>query len=739
MRVIKQGSDSVSIANIAQSLLGKTGAVRDAVAEAIKGIVNRNVWLNDIKLGTWAVDKDGVQYLEAMSSDGTNMTNLLKLLRELEMRISSLESILDNLDFGKLWTEIDRLKQTMDNLQASFASFRNATEQSLRGMRDSIDDIIAEQIKLQAGIDGLAALITDLEQALNAEIARSTAKDAEHSSDIAELFDQAWLAVSPVAIPDAATALSQWLAIKNAPAREGVAIIDQTNGSLWKYGEGANGDAFFKIATGAMGIFTNDSLGGITGKEADGYVAWDGSSQGNGKVYGWENKASNIGNIALENADEPPIDTPAMPNVGIWAAVQAIWKRLRALYATFNRAIANPLGGAIGSIMATTAQGPGFVSLYTVASSLAGQSAFADTYAKKTELPAPYASNPAALGTANPGNSDQFSRGDHVHPSPAQNIGTVAASSVTIGTTESTAKFSTAALSLTLANWLIQIGQKINGIIAALGGKQATMQYSFAANGGTAQSIKLGQGGNESAAVFLISGTGQAGYGRPGMLIVQFRKGDASNPHSLEVYDAALSNSDRVQIGVRLNGSAYELWLNRDVWCQSMRITVLAAHGFTLDMTAQTLPSGVTFAAKANLIAAEGSLMQHIMGNGALRNIPSRIKSVSSGDVVNATDGINSIFDWTNVSYNNTLYIKPENLASAQQYVGLDIYVRISMAANGGSGNIYIASRYHDNSAYITSSLYGCGGGKSIAHFKLVDFGSSRFAFHLVESHGAVW
>ena len=33
--------------------------------------------------------------------------------------------------------------------------------------------------------------------------------------------------------------------------------------------------------------------------------------------------------------------------------------------------------------------------------------------------PTPYASNPAALGTASPGSSDNYSRGDHVHPLPS--------------------------------------------------------------------------------------------------------------------------------------------------------------------------------------------------------------------------------------------------------------------------------------------------------------------------------
>ena len=46
--------------------------------------------------------------------------------------------------------------------------------------------------------------------------------------------------------------------------------------------------------------------------------------------------------------------------------------------------------------------------------------------------------------------------------------------SVTLGTTESTTKFGTAAISQTLTTWFTQIGQRINGIIQALSGKANT-------------------------------------------------------------------------------------------------------------------------------------------------------------------------------------------------------------------------------------------------------------------------
>lgn len=49
--------------------------------------------------------------------------------------------------------------------------------------------------------------------------------------------------------------------------------------------------------------------------------------------------------------------------------------------------------------------------------------------------PSPYTSNPAALGTVSPGVSDNYARGDHVHPKPsAADLGVIAApASPTVG------------------------------------------------------------------------------------------------------------------------------------------------------------------------------------------------------------------------------------------------------------------------------------------------------------------
>lgn len=43
-------------------------------------------------------------------------------------------------------------------------------------------------------------------------------------------------------------------------------------------------------------------------------------------------------------------------------------------------------------------------------------------------VPTGYTSNPAALGTASPGSSSEFAKGDHIHPKPtAADLGVIAA------------------------------------------------------------------------------------------------------------------------------------------------------------------------------------------------------------------------------------------------------------------------------------------------------------------------
>ena len=48
--------------------------------------------------------------------------------------------------------------------------------------------------------------------------------------------------------------------------------------------------------------------------------------------------------------------------------------------------------------------------------------------ADSSAVPSAYTSNPSALGTASPGSSDNYSRGDHVHAMPtAADVGAIAA------------------------------------------------------------------------------------------------------------------------------------------------------------------------------------------------------------------------------------------------------------------------------------------------------------------------
>lgn len=74
-------------------------------------------------------------------------------------------------------------------------------------------------------------------------------------------------------------------------------------------------------------------------------------------------------------------------------------------------AIESPATGTVGQVLKKTADGVEWANESGGGSSID-----------------PYSSNPAALGTASPGSSDDYARGDHVHPKPtAADIGAIAA------------------------------------------------------------------------------------------------------------------------------------------------------------------------------------------------------------------------------------------------------------------------------------------------------------------------
>lgn len=84
--------------------------------------------------------------------------------------------------------------------------------------------------------------------------------------------------------------------------------------------------------------------------------------------------------------------------------------------------IAVPLGGTVGQVLKKTADGP----------------AWANESGGGGSSVEPYTSDPAALGTASPGSSDKYARGDHVHPKPsASDIGAAEVLWCTYGTTTS--------------------------------------------------------------------------------------------------------------------------------------------------------------------------------------------------------------------------------------------------------------------------------------------------------------
>jgi len=262
------------------------------------------------------VRKLAKQASDASNAEGEDFANQIRNLQsqinQLRNQFNGIDSV-SNSEFVNLTNTVNQILERLGSFnEFDFRDEIDAIIEQLEGIYSKLDvevytdlqpsyypsqvQLDYEKTNIGSGVTRQDSKVINLANETNAGAMgpQHVNQITNNTSDIAELYDQAWLGVSSSYIPDAQTALSQWIAIKKVEPREGVAIIDDTNGALWKYGEGVNGEDFFKIATGTMGIFTNDSLGGLTGKEEDGFVYWDGSSQGYGKVKGFENKQDKL-------------------------------------------------------------------------------------------------------------------------------------------------------------------------------------------------------------------------------------------------------------------------------------------------------------------------------------------------------------------------------------------------------------------------------------------------------------
>ncbi|MCL2207008.1 MAG: hypothetical protein FWB90_02810, partial [Fibromonadales bacterium] len=301
-----------------------------------------------------------------------------------------------------------------------------------------VNQLVLAALSGKADLEDLERLEENLEQ----EITRSTQKDAEHDRAIAELESevqrlddvneeqqnqittlqtQNWLVISDTPIANAADAQNAWVYNTNAQPREAVGVLDNSNypntATLWKFGISKGVETW--IACGA-GQFP-DSVVDISQPDGENTAKllikyYNGTTQtitidriardGNGNViantYATKTELNGKQNssISLVEGSGAIDEASAQTNQPITGLLQKLWNALKFLYTLCNNQTQGGLGRFLGYYAGPgNMPYPGWSSEANVASSLAGQSAFADTYAKKTELPAPYASNPAALGT----------------------------------------------------------------------------------------------------------------------------------------------------------------------------------------------------------------------------------------------------------------------------------------------------------------------------------------------------
>jgi archaellum component FlaC len=117
MRVIKTGSDAINTENLAQALLGRTGAVKTTHADT-------SVWLNDVRLGSWKWEGEGREKIMVLDSSNAVIDDLIERLGKLAIRIDGIEQAVKDLNIGELEAQIDALRQELEAMAALIASLR---------------------------------------------------------------------------------------------------------------------------------------------------------------------------------------------------------------------------------------------------------------------------------------------------------------------------------------------------------------------------------------------------------------------------------------------------------------------------------------------------------------------------------------------------------------------------------------------------------------------------------------
>jgi len=150
-------------------------------------------------------------------------------------------------------TAISTINALLNNSYIYSVTYNNRTFTfALRNISDGTTSTVTMTLPLAgANTDGFmpSSAWNDLQSAL---------------SDIQELFDQSWLVISQTPISTASDAQTAWVNATGTQPREGVGVIDQTDGDLWKFGNVGGVDTWVQITSGTFyPAFDNFKAGGL--------------------------------------------------------------------------------------------------------------------------------------------------------------------------------------------------------------------------------------------------------------------------------------------------------------------------------------------------------------------------------------------------------------------------------------------------------------------------------------------
>jgi len=248
-------------------------------------IDNYAISLNNLRNEVREVGNDLGSSIGAPGSPGTNGTDGTNGADAPAIRFFNNDGFIDIIETDNATREIN-LTQTLKNL-LDFAPIWQMGFTT----NDSSGTVTAESRNILTGDTFDVSANVPSANSTNAGLLSSADWNGlqEAYSDIQELFDQSWLVISDTAISNETDATNAWTTSTGSQPREGVSVIDNTNGNLWRFGKLNGVDTWVQISGGTTAsAFDNYSLGLIKGNPVDGgIVPASNLNDGTASVQGW--------------------------------------------------------------------------------------------------------------------------------------------------------------------------------------------------------------------------------------------------------------------------------------------------------------------------------------------------------------------------------------------------------------------------------------------------------------------